>query len=90
LLVIFSLVWVVLSGFTHKPEQLQIALLFFGLVSGVLTTGALTLMLDLTAAETAGTFIGAWGLAQALARGVATVTGGLCLMQGGSCLATWC
>ncbi len=77
LLVIFSLAWVVLSGFTHKPEQLQIALLFFGLVSGVLTTGALTLMLDLTAAETAGTFIGAWGLAQALARGVATVTGGV-------------
>jgi BCD family chlorophyll transporter-like MFS transporter len=77
LLVIFSLVWVVLSGFTQQPEQLQIALLFFGLVSGVLTTGALTLMLDLTAAETAGTFIGAWGLAQALARGVATVTGGV-------------
>ena len=76
LLVIFSLVWVVLSGFTHDPKQLQIALLFFGLVSGVLTTGALTLMLDLTAAETAGTFIGAWGLAQALAKGVATVTGG--------------
>jgi BCD family chlorophyll transporter-like MFS transporter len=41
-----------------------------------MTTGALTLMLDLTAAETAGTFIGAWGLAQALAKGVATVTGG--------------
>lgn len=76
LLVIFSLVWVILSGFTHDPKQLQIALLFFGLVSGVLTTGALTLMLDLTAAETAGTFIGAWGLAQALAKGVATVTGG--------------
>lgn len=76
LLVIFSLVWVILSGFTHDPKQLQIALLFFGLVSGVLTTGALTLMLDLTAAETAGTFIGAWGLSQALARGIATVTGG--------------
>ena len=76
LLVIFSLAWVILSGFTHDPKQLQIALLFFGLVSGVLTTGALTLMLDLTAAETAGTFIGAWGLAQALAKGVATVTGG--------------
>src|ERR687886_2156962 len=75
-LVIFSLVWVILSGFTHDPKQLQITLLFFGLASGVLTTGALTLMLDLTAAETAGTFIGAWGLAQALAKGVATVTGG--------------
>jgi len=76
LLVIFSLVWVILAGFTHDPKQLQIVLLFFGLASGVMTTGALTLMLDLTAAETAGTFIGAWGLAQALAKGVATVTGG--------------
>lgn len=76
LLVIVALVWVILSGLTHDPKQLQIALLFFGVVSGITTTGALTLMLDLTAAETAGTFIGAWGLAQALARGVATVTGG--------------
>jgi len=76
LLVIFSLVWVILSGLTHDPKQLQITLLFFGLASGVVTTGGLTLMLDLTAAETAGTFIGAWGLAQALAKGVATVTGG--------------
>jgi BCD family chlorophyll transporter-like MFS transporter len=33
-------------------------------------------MLDLTVAETAGTFIGAWGLAQAIARGSATVLGG--------------
>jgi BCD family chlorophyll transporter-like MFS transporter len=36
----------------------------------------------LTAAETAGTFIGAWGLAQALARGVATVAGGAVLDVG--------
>jgi len=36
-------------------------------------------MLDLTAAETAGTFIGAWGLSQAIARGLATVTGGVVL-----------
>jgi BCD family chlorophyll transporter-like MFS transporter len=36
-------------------------------------------MLDLTAAETAGTFIGAWGLSQALARGIANVLGGVVL-----------
>jgi len=36
-------------------------------------------MLDLTAAETAGTFIGAWGLSQAIARGLATVLGGTIL-----------
>ncbi len=39
-------------------------------------------MLDLTAAETAGTFIGAWGLAQAMSRGLATVLGGVILNFG--------
>lgn len=82
LLVIFSLIGVILVGFTQNPRLLQMALLFFGLVSGILTTGALSLMLDLTAAEAAGTFIGAWGLAQALSRGVATVTGGSVLKLG--------
>jgi MFS transporter, BCD family, chlorophyll transporter len=70
---------VILAGFTHKPAVLQLALLIFGLGSGILTSGALTLMLDLTAAETAGTFIGAWGLAQAFARGTAKVAGGAVL-----------
>ena len=39
-------------------------------------------MLDLTIAETAGTFIGAWGLAQAIARGTASVLGGGLLTVG--------
>jgi BCD family chlorophyll transporter-like MFS transporter len=39
-------------------------------------------MLDLTAAETAGTFIGAWGLAQAMSRGLSTVAGGGALTLG--------
>jgi BCD family chlorophyll transporter-like MFS transporter len=39
-------------------------------------------MLDLTIAETAGTFIGAWGLAQAMSRGLATVLGGAVLNFG--------
>lgn len=82
LLVVVSLLWVMLSGFTHNSAYLQIALLFFGLASGVTTTGAISLMFDLTAAETAGTFIGAWGLAQALARGIATVVGGAVLDVG--------
>jgi MFS transporter, BCD family, chlorophyll transporter len=70
------LLLVILAGFTHTRQVLQAALLCFGLGSGVLTCGAITLMLDLTAAETAGTFIGAWGLAQAFARGMAKVFGG--------------
>jgi BCD family chlorophyll transporter-like MFS transporter len=71
------LVLISLSGITAVPSILMAAVFGFGIASGVLTLGAIVLMLDLTVAETAGTFIGAWGLAQALARGSATVLGGL-------------
>ncbi len=67
---------ILLAGFTGNADLLLAALLLFGLASGITTTGAISLMLDLTIAETAGTFIGAWGLSQAIARGVATVMGG--------------
>ena len=68
-----------IAGFTQKIPVLQAALTLFGLASGITTSGALSMMLDLTAAETAGTFIGAWGLSQAIARGLATVSGGVVL-----------
>lgn len=77
-----TLVLFIGSGFTANSEILKGSLLFFGLFSGVLTAGAISLMLDLTAAETAGTFIGAWGLAQAMARGLATLLGGAFLDLG--------
>lgn len=67
---------ITLSGLTANPGVLLTAVFLFGTASGVLTLGAIVLMLDLTVAETAGTFIGAWGLAQAIARGSATVLGG--------------
>lgn len=74
-----TFVIIILAGFTHNPQFLQYALLLFGLALGMTTTGALSLMLDLTVAETAGTFIGAWGLSQAIARALATVFGGAIL-----------
>lgn len=69
-------------GATANPLLLNIAVGLFGLASGVLTTGSIVLMLDLTAAETAGTFIGAWGLAQAVAQGAASLLGGALLSVG--------
>jgi MFS transporter, BCD family, chlorophyll transporter len=81
-LVAFSFLLVILAGFTANQKLLQGALFCYGLTSGVTTTGAISLMLDLTAAETAGTFIGAWGLAQAMSRGIATVSGGAVLDLG--------
>jgi BCD family chlorophyll transporter-like MFS transporter len=79
---------IILAGTTANPKLLQLSLIFFGFASGVTTTGALSLMLDLTAVETAGTFIGAWGLAQAMARALATVFGGALLNLGKSLLGT--
>jgi BCD family chlorophyll transporter-like MFS transporter len=76
------LIIILAAGFVANPSLLKSGLLLFGLSSGVLTAGATSLMLDLTAAETAGTFIGAWGLSQAIARGLATIFGGTVLNIG--------
>jgi MFS transporter, BCD family, chlorophyll transporter len=66
----------IVSGLTQSVFLLKVGLFCFGLTSGLIVAGSTSLMLDLTAAETAGTFIGAWGLAQAMSRGLATVLGG--------------
>ncbi|MFB2982663.1 BCD family MFS transporter [Microseira sp. BLCC-F43] len=73
---------IILAGFSANVKLFQATLVLFGLSAGIATTGALSLMLDLTAAETAGTFVGAWGLAQAIARGSAVVIGGAILDVG--------
>ncbi|MEA5451396.1 BCD family MFS transporter [Leptolyngbya sp. CCNP1308] len=83
------LVGITLSGLTGNPTILLTAVFLFGTASGILTLGAIVLMLDLTVAETAGTFIGAWGLAQAIARGSATVLGGGVLDLGRAILRTF-
>lgn len=82
LLVAGSFAFTILSGFTGKPLLLQLCMILFGLASGITTNGAISLMLDLTAAETAGTFIGAWGLSQAMSQALATLIGGALLDLG--------
>lgn len=76
------LIGLIAVGLTANPMALNVAVALFGLASGVLTTGSIVLMLDLTAAETAGTFIGAWSLAQAMAQGGASLLGGALLSLG--------
>jgi len=82
LLVAISFGLTIASGFTGNPRLLQLCMILFGLASGITTNGAISLMLDLTAAETAGTFIGAWGLAQAMSQAVSTLLGGALLDLG--------
>lgn len=79
ILVAFAALLIACSGFSANPSILKSTLVLFGLATGFVTTAAVTLMLDLTIAEAAGTFIGAWGLPQSMSRGIATVTGGAIL-----------
>jgi BCD family chlorophyll transporter-like MFS transporter len=75
-------VLIIVAGLFETQVLLRSSVVLFGLSSGILTNGAVSLMLDLTAAETAGTFVGAWGLAQALSQASATVLGGALLDLG--------
>jgi BCD family chlorophyll transporter-like MFS transporter len=81
-LVAFAALLLGFSGFSANPLELKSTLVLFGLATGVVTTAAVSLMLDLTIAEAAGTFIGAWGLAQSISRGIAIVIGGTILDVG--------
>ena len=82
ILVAFAALLLGFSGFSANPSILKETLVLFGLATGFVTTAAVTLMLDFTIAEAAGTFIGAWGLAQSISRGIATVIGGAVLDVG--------
>ena len=84
ILVACCFVLIVAAGFTQQAWVLQLAMVLFGIAAGIATVGGISLMLDLTAAKTAGTFIGAWGLAQAMSRGIATFIGGVILDVGKS------
>ena len=75
-LILASLVLLALAGLEPHVPVLQVVMLLFGLAAGIGTNSALVLMLDLTLPEAAGTFVGVWGLAQALSRALGKVIGG--------------
>jgi BCD family chlorophyll transporter-like MFS transporter len=75
-LILACLVLLVLVGLTARPELLKLVMVLFGLASGIGTNSTLCLMLDLTLPEAAGTFVGVWGLAQALSRALGKLLGG--------------
>lgn len=83
-LIVVTLLMLLLCGFTARVVLLKWVLLLFGLAAGIGTNSALVLMLDLTLPEAAGTFVGVWGLAQALARALGKVFGGGLLDLGGA------
>jgi len=75
-LIVVTLGLLVLCGFSGSVAALKAVLLLFGLAAGIGTNSALVLMLELTLPQAAGTFVGVWGLAQALSRALGKVIGG--------------
>lgn len=81
-LILASLLLLALVGLCGRVSALQLVMALFGLAAGIATNSALVLMLDLTLPEAAGTFVGVWGLAQALSRAIGKVFGGALLDLG--------
>lgn len=71
-----SFILLIGTGFSKDINALFLVMGIFGISAGIGTNSALSLMLDLTLPEVAGTFVGIWGLAQALSRALGKVFGG--------------
>jgi BCD family chlorophyll transporter-like MFS transporter len=76
-LVAIGLVLIALSGILGMPVIFTPSLILFGFGSGVSTAANLALMLDMTVPGQIGAFVGAWGVANSLARLLGTVLSGV-------------
>lgn len=76
-LVTLGLVCIALSGLLRLPGLFVPSLIIFGFGSGISTAANLALMLDMTVPGQVGAFVGAWGVADALARLLGTVLSGV-------------
>ncbi len=61
---------------SREPGPVAVSLILMGLGTGAFTVGSVSLMMDLTVDGQAGLFVGAWTLAQALARFASSVLSG--------------
>lgn len=76
LIAVAGLVLIALSGILQLELLFQPGIAILGFGTGIATSTNLGLMLDMTTAEQAGLFIGAWGVADALSRGMGMLLGG--------------
>ncbi|MFQ3633807.1 BCD family MFS transporter [Roseiflexus sp.] len=76
-LVAIGLVVIALSGILGMPVIFTPSLIIFGFGSGISTAANLALMLDMTVPGQIGAFVGAWGVANSMARLLGTVLSGV-------------
>ncbi len=84
---ISSFALIILSGFLGGSALFYVGVVFLGFATGFSTVSNLSLMLDMTTAERVGLFVGAWGMASALARLAGNMMSGL-LRDGVNLLST--
>ncbi|MEO1289095.1 MAG: BCD family MFS transporter, partial [Chloroflexota bacterium] len=72
-----GLIFIGMSGLTVDENLFNIGIAVLGFGTGIATSTNLGLMLDMTTAEQVGLFIGAWGVADALARGLGMLLSGI-------------
>jgi BCD family chlorophyll transporter-like MFS transporter len=72
-----GLILIAFSGLFNVQAMFVPGVAVLGFGTGIATSTNLALMLDMTTAEQAGLFIGAWGIADALARGTGMLLGGV-------------
>lgn len=77
LLAMAGLVTIASSGIFNAQSLFTPGIAALGFGTGIATATNLALMLDMTTAEQIGLFIGAWGIADALARGTGMLLGGV-------------
>ncbi len=71
-----SFAWLALAAVFYQPLWLAPSILLMGLGMGAFTVGGVAFMMGMTVGGHAGLYMGAWTLAEALARGLAGVAGG--------------
>lgn len=69
-------IFIFASGFVLNLIVFYLGVMLLGVGTGLATVSNLSLMLDMTAPEKIGLFIGAWGMANAASRLLGTVLGG--------------
>lgn len=72
-----GLLLIAVSGIFHTAILFLVGIAVLGFGTGIATSTNLALMLDMTTPEQVGLFIGAWGVADAMARGAGNLLGGV-------------
>lgn len=72
-----AFLWVIFAGLLQSPALFMGSVLAVGLGAGLLTVASLSLMLDMTAPQAVGLYMGAWGVANFVGRALGNISSGL-------------